>query len=104
MRLMVMGTEILYNERWQDVLIFALVRCPQHENVDHPLRRPNKNQRSPFSFFDLPPKAVTILGELGVKALKDLDSLPINSNFRAEIAAEIEKIPKFSTFTRCNVV
>jgi hypothetical protein len=47
----------------------------------------------------LPSKSVTIFCKLGVTALKKLDRLPIDSKLRAEIAAEIEKIPNFSTFT-----
>jgi hypothetical protein len=99
----------LYNDQWKDVLIFALARCSpckKHHEKHH------EKYNSQFDLFeyrpDSPigsiPKSVTILYELGVNALKDLDCLPIDSNLRDEIAAGIEKIPKFSTFTRCNVV
>jgi hypothetical protein len=98
----------LYNQRWQEVLIFTLVRCPEHDSVEHLPRHSKKRQRFSTSVFhdsdsDLTPQSVTILDKLGVKALKDLDSLPIDDELRAKIAAEIKKIPKFSTFTRCNV-
>jgi hypothetical protein len=43
-------------------------------------------------------KSAAILCEHGVKALKDLNCLPIDGQLRAEIAAEIQKIPEFSTF------
>jgi hypothetical protein len=110
MRLIVMGTQFLYNERWQDVLTFALVRCPPHDNLELQLRHPTKNSvasqisgHSPI-VNNLPSKSVTILCRLGVKALKDLDCLPIDLKLRAEITAEIKKIPKFSTFIRRKVV
>jgi hypothetical protein len=53
---------------------------------------------------NLPSKSDTIIFKLDVNTLKDLNCLYIHNNFRAEIAAEIGKIPKFSTFTRCNAV
>ena len=40
-----------------------------------------------------------ILFKLDVNVLKDLSIVNINSWVRSEIAAEVEKIPKFSTFT-----
>jgi hypothetical protein len=47
---------------------------------------------------NIPSKSDTVLCKLDVNVLKDSDRLQIPINFRAEIAAEIQKIPKFSTF------
>jgi hypothetical protein len=47
---------------------------------------------------------VTLFCKLGVTALKNLDNLYINWQLQTEIAAEIGKIPKFSTFIDCKVV
>ena len=56
---------------------------------------------------NLPSKSDTIFCKFDMNTLKDLKLsifLNIVSHVRAEIVAEIEKIPKFSTFTRCKVV
>jgi hypothetical protein len=54
---------------------------------------------------NLPSKSDTILFKLDMNVLKDL-KFPnnVNGQLQAEVAAKIEKIPKFSTFTRCKVV
>ena len=53
-------------------------------------------QQSPVQISD------TILFKLDVNVLKNLNCPTLNHSFRAEVIAEVEKIPKFSTFTRCN--
>ena len=84
----------MYNERWQDALIFALNRFRMYRD---------QTTTKVFSCVsNLPSKSDTILFKLDVNVLKVkdvLNSLSINIRLRAEIAAKIDAIPKFSTFT-----